>query len=95
MQTTRSAAANTWEVFKDLMRLSKGSELEDRAPEARKPINRKNKVVANTSRGPVGQWQMSGIHKEEAHKQEEERADGTQVNKGNLNPRSTVKPRTV
>lgn len=50
MQSTRSAAANTWEVFQDLM--SKGSELEDRATEARKPINRKNKVVANKSRGP-------------------------------------------
>lgn len=89
MQTTRSTAANTWEVFQDLM--SKGSELEDRATEARKPINRKNKVVANKSRGPVGQWQMSGIHKEE-----EEGADGTKVNKGtNLNPRGTVKPQTV
>lgn len=66
MQTTRSTVANTWEV--DLMRLNKGSELEDRATETRKPINRKNEVVANTSRGPVGQWQMSGIHKEEARK---------------------------
>lgn len=94
MQTTRCTAANTWEVFKDLM--SKGSELEDTATEARKPINRKNEVVANKSRGPMGQWQMSGIHKEEAFKKEEEGADGTKVNKGtNLNPRGTVKLQTV
>lgn len=88
MQTTQSTRANTWEVFKGLMELkmARGSELEDRATEAMKPINRKKNIVTNKSRGPMGQWQMSGIHEEEvmtmAHKQEEERVDGTKFNKG-------------
>lgn len=59
---------------------------ENRTAEAMKPINRKKMIVTNKSRGPMGQWQMSGAHEEEvktmARKQEEERVDETKFNKG-------------
>lgn len=64
----------------------KRKQTENRTTEATKPTNRKKMIVTNKSRGPMGQWQMSGAHEEEvktmAGRQGEERVDGTMFNKG-------------